>query len=61
MNERIKEIYEKCHHRYSEHHINLEKFTELVVLECADIAEKFHLAPSAAVSYQMKKHFGIKE
>ena len=40
MNEKIKLLAEQCHHRYSEHNIDLEKFTELIVRECAKIAEK---------------------
>jgi hypothetical protein len=31
MNSRIQEIADQCHHRYSEHHIDLEKFAELLV------------------------------
>ena len=38
MNERIKELAEQCHHRYSEHNIDLEKFAELIVKECAQVA-----------------------
>ena len=34
MNERIRELAEQCHHRYSEHNIDLEKFAELIVREC---------------------------
>jgi hypothetical protein len=34
MNERIKQLAEQCHHRYSEHNIDLEKFAELIVREC---------------------------
>ena len=37
MNERIRELAEQCYHRYSEHHIDLEKFAELIVQECVKI------------------------
>lgn len=37
MNERTKELAEQCYHRYSEHHIDLEKFAELIINECAEI------------------------
>ena len=37
MNERIKELAEQCYHRYSEHHIDLEKFAELLLEECCQI------------------------
>ena len=39
MNERIKELAEQCYHRYSEHNIDLEKFAELIVRECANLAK----------------------
>ena len=37
MNERIRELAEQCYHRYSEHHIDLEKFAELIIQECVKI------------------------
>ena len=40
MNSRIKELAEQCYHRYSEHNIDLEKFAELIVRECAEICKK---------------------
>ena len=40
MNERIKELAEECQHPYSEHRIDLKKFAELIVQECADLAKK---------------------
>ena len=39
MNERIQELAEQCYHRYSEYNINLEKFAELLIKECAKICE----------------------
>jgi hypothetical protein len=33
MNTRIQELAEQCHHRYSEHNIDLEKLAELIVAE----------------------------
>ena len=39
MNERIRELAEQCHHRYSEHHIDLAKFAELIVRECAQVIQ----------------------
>jgi hypothetical protein len=41
--------------------ITLEKFAELIVRECADVAVKFHLAHPYSVEYQIKKHFGVEE
>ena len=36
MNERIRQLAEQCYHRYSDN-IDLEKFVELIVAECANI------------------------
>jgi hypothetical protein len=36
--------------------VNLEKFAELIVLECAQIADKAGAAPG----YQIKQHFGAE-
>ena len=38
MNERIKELADQCYHQYSEHNIDLEKFAELIIKECAEVA-----------------------
>lgn len=35
MNERMRELMEQCQSRYEEHTINLAKFAELIVHECA--------------------------
>jgi hypothetical protein len=40
MNETLLEIVEQCHHRYSEHNINLELFTELVIKKCAEFIDQ---------------------
>lgn len=37
MNNRIQELAEQCYHRYSEHHIDLEKFAELIVKDCISV------------------------
>jgi len=37
-----------------------QKFAELIVKECADVAVKFHLAHPYSVEYQVKKHFGVE-
>jgi len=64
MNERIRELVEQCHHRYSEHHIDLEKFAELIVNQCADIAQQHNKSPVAAplaIGYVIREHFGVAE
>ena len=40
----------------------LEKFAELIVLECADIIESQDVDPSfrLRMSWAVKKHFGVK-
>ena len=42
--------------------IGLEKFAELIVLECADIIESQDVDPSfrLRMSWAVKKHFGVK-
>ena len=69
MNERIRELAEQCHHRYSEHNINLEKFAELIIRECAMLVEGFEITQEVAldeyVDYEasavLKQHFGVEE
>ena len=72
MNERIRELAEQCHHRYSEHNIDLEKFAELIVLECAKVAQDFvtvennKLVEHVRISPwhlqdKIKEHFGVEE
>ena len=39
MNERIRELADQCYHRYSEHHIDLAKFAELIVRECIEVCK----------------------
>jgi hypothetical protein len=38
MNKRIRELADQCYHQYSEHNIDLEKFAELIIQECANVA-----------------------
>ena len=54
MNERINQLAEQCHHRYSEHNIDLEKFAELIIEECCDYVR-------AIDAMEIKKHFGVEE
>lgn len=73
MNERIKELADQCHHRYSEHNIDLEKFAELIVRECMnicaerekDIRTRIKDEGKAATAYMIrayiKEHFGVEE
>ncbi len=63
MNERIRELAEQCYHRYSEHHIDLEKFAELIVRECADkcLAMAYVNPGPHHYAAMIKEHFGVKE
>jgi len=62
MNERIKQLAEQCHHRYSEHNIDLEKFAELIVRECIntvlDSSVEYTTRPQ--IAEELKEHFGVK-
>ena len=69
MNERIKELAEQCHHPYSEHQIDLEKFAELIIKECvqACINKGDEYEYKTAGQYQaelfssaIKQHFGVE-
>jgi hypothetical protein len=55
MNERIRELAEQCHHRYSEHNIDLEKFAELIVRECAE------KCVYVVDRQEILAHFGVEE
>jgi hypothetical protein len=62
MNERIRELVEQCHHRYSEHHIDLEKFAELIVKECVTVAMRAVSDDEPKEAwYLIKEHFGVEE
>ena len=66
MNERILELAEQCYHRYSEHNIDLEKFAELIVRECAHLVggyiyeNEFDTEVKEAYE-EITKHFGVEE
>jgi hypothetical protein len=78
MNERIWELkrqamlfaQEKCDGQTTDMHGNLrsniwtEKFAELIVNQCADIAQQHNKSPVAAplaIGYVIREHFGVKE
>jgi hypothetical protein len=44
--------------------ITLEKFAELIVNQCADIAQQHNKSPVAAplaIGYVIREHFGVEE
>ena len=62
MNERIKQLWEQAAKTtqgdsWEEQTKFMEKFAELIVKECADIADKGWAAPGI----QIKQHFGVEE
>jgi len=59
MNERIQELADQCYHRYSEYNIDLEKFAELIVNECAEVGYRTH--DDFMVKVKIKEHFGVEE
>ena len=65
MNERIKELAAKSNFGHMEngevvYDHRLEKFAELIIRECADIATMNQFQWDSAGGY-MLKHFGVKE
>jgi hypothetical protein len=68
MNERIEELAEQAE-KYADDNFKGEnfwtqayesKFAELIVRECADIADEYDGVGSTIVS-RIKKHFGVEE
>ena len=65
MNERIQELWWKARIGYNEQNCDpevLEKFTELIVQECAQVAADF--VPGYGLvpfSKRFKEHYGVEE
>ena len=70
MNERIKELLKQAEERYPRHlavavpevvlrRDALEKFAELIVKECAEVAEDYDGAHYVGTA--IKQHFGVEE
>lgn len=65
MNERIKELEKRCWDHQT-NHLNAEKFAELIVKECANMAESFHhhqydFTGNLELHEFIKEHFGVEE
>jgi len=68
MNLRIKQLAEQCWNKRPEGqlHFDNEKFAELIVQKCMDIA-KYHTPDTEECEYtwlihdKIKEHFGVKE
>ncbi len=76
MNERIQELAEQCHHRYSEHNIDLDKFVALIISDVLDIladSKNFNKCVyttfdssqgqcvTTELAKKIKEHFGNKQ
>lgn len=70
MNERIRELSEQAR-QYAESKMHLtgvkdsaaydEKFAQLIVRECAELANEETSLPYDSYSEKIKKHFGVEE
>ena len=67
MNERIRELADEAKMStyllaYGvEFNISIEKFAELIVRECAELANEETSLPYDSYSEKIKKHFGVEE
>ena len=66
MNPRIKELLEQAGVKFvvMPKDTEYEKFAELIVRECADIAQQHNKSPVAAplaIGYVIREHFGVEE
>ena len=64
MNEKIKELAEQCYEKHEllgTYEFNKEKFTELIVQECAEISENYATGSMpVSIALAIKEHFGVK-
>ena len=66
MNERIRQLAEQAGYRDifdndTKARARLEKYTELIVRECAVIADEPTSQPFSSYGEKIKQHFGVKE
>jgi hypothetical protein len=72
MNERIKSLLVQCTQesidgQFANPYVDQEKFAELIVRECAEIANRQFSAATGLddrdclTAHQMKQHFGVEE
>lgn len=60
MNERFEKLAEQCYHPYSEHHINLEKFSELLIQNAADwIRDNYDSEHAEPLAFALEIYFGL--
>ena len=66
MNERLQQLASKAgHYEFNKwDYFDIGKFAELIVKECADIAQQHNKSPVAAplaIGYVIREHFGVEE
>jgi len=70
MNKRIQELAEQCTIQYRDGHgeyvdqVDVEKFGELIVRECAEVAGETRWAvppTQEQIARSIKQHFGVEE
>ena len=64
MNERIKQLAEQCWNKRPEGqlHFDNEKFAELIVKECANVADDNYIhRGSRTCGLAIRPHFGVEE
>ena len=63
MNERIRELKQAAGIDYNPDQEGLNLFAELIVNQCADIAQQHNKSPVAAplaIGYVIREHFGVE-
>jgi hypothetical protein len=64
MNERIRELAEQAQLEHCVSHVRLQDFAELIVRECALVANEHNEQAEGAhlgVGRMIKEHFGVEE
>ena len=62
MNERIKELHSQCKvcDKDTVLYFDYEKFAELIVKECCDVAHRNHYVNRLTLGDKINKHFGVE-
>ena len=67
MNKRIQELMKQCTEQVydsrtgSADKLNAEKFAELIVRECAGVADHSNVTGKSIIGQRIKQHFGVEE
>ena len=61
MNERIKELAEESYNEFYNIHIDLKKFAELIVRECAKVSINNGCGDFVDIEQKLFEHFGVEE